>query len=160
MDVRVGIGHDIHALVPNRQCWLGGVLVPFNKGLLGHSDADVLLHSVIDALLGALSLGDIGQHFPDTDPAYKGISSGVLLEKVMDLVEDQGYRVGNLDCCILCEQPKIGSYRDTIQKSIAKLLRVALGDVSVKAGTNEGFDAVGKGEAISCQAVVLLHKSS
>lgn len=156
MDIRVGIGHDIHALVEGRELWLGGEKIPFEKGLLGHSDADALLHAIMDALLGALALGDIGRLFPDTDPAYKGIASAELVEIVVDRVVSAGYKVSNVDCIIHCEMPKISPHRYRIINRIAQLLKVMPDQVSVKAGTNEGFDAVGQGSAISCQAIVLL----
>jgi 2-C-methyl-D-erythritol 2,4-cyclodiphosphate synthase len=158
MDIRVGLGHDIHALVENRELWLGGVKIPCELGLLGHSDADALLHAIMDSLLGALALGDIGRLFPDTDPAFKNISSAKLMQKVFEKVKSAGYRVSNLDCMIHCEKPKISPHRENIVTSIARLLEVEASRVSVKAGTNEGFDAVGQGRAIACQAIVLLVK--
>lgn len=156
MDVRIGMGHDIHALVGGRQLWLGGVKIDYEKGLKGHSDADALIHAIMDGLLGALALGDIGQHFPDTDNSFKDISSTILLEKVYSLVQEKGYRLGNLDCMIHCERPKLLPYRSQIIEHLARILKTDEGRISIKAGTNEGFDAVGKGEAISCSAVVLL----
>ena len=158
MDIRIGQGHDIHALVEGRELWLGGVKIPFHLGLKGHSDADALLHAIMDALLGALALGDIGQLFPDTDATYKGISSAKLVEIVVAKVHEAGYRVGNLDCMIHCEQPKIGPHRESIVRKISELLKISSDRVSVKAGTNEGFDAVGQKQAIICQAIVLLLK--
>ena len=158
MDIRVGIGQDIHALVENRELWLGGVRIPYEKGLLGHSDADALLHAIMDAMLGALALGDIGGHFPDTDPAFKGASSLQLLAIVAQMTEAKGYRVGNLDCMIQCERPKLAPHRSEMIKNIATALKVEPDRLSVKAGTNEGFDAVGAGSAILCNAVVLMIK--
>ncbi len=153
---RVGMGHDIHPLVPGRKLILGGVEVPSELGLLGHSDADALTHAIMDALVGALALGDIGQHFPDTDPAYAGADSIGLLGHVVALVAEQGYRVGNVDAMVHCERPKLAPFKNDMRGNLATALGISIGQVSVKAGTNEGFDAVGRGEAIACQAVVLL----
>ncbi len=156
--MRIGIGYDIHRLVEGRKLILGGVQIPCEKGLLGHSDADALIHAVMDAILGALALGDIGKHFPDTDPTYRGISSVKLLEQVCRLMEQQGYRLGNLDAIIFAEKPKMAPHREQMRLNLAQALKADLSAVSVKAGTNEGCDAVGRGEAIACQAVVLLQK--
>ena len=156
MNIRIGLGHDIHALVENRELWLGGVKIPYEKGLKGHSDADALLHAIMDAILGALSLGDIGKLFPDTDAKYKGISSSKLVLDVMKLVKEKQFRVGNLDCIIHCEQPKISPHREKMKIAIAQLLETTTEQISIKAGTNEGFDAIGKKEAIACQAIVLM----
>ena len=156
--MRIGIGYDIHRLVEGRELVLGGVRIPHDQGLLGHSDADALIHAVMDAILGALALGDIGKHFPDTDPAYRGISSLTLLEHVCRLMEQQGYRLGNLDAIIFAERPKMAPHRESMRQLLAQALKADLGAISVKAGTNEGCDAVGRGEAIACQAVVLLEK--
>lgn len=153
---RIGMGHDIHALVAGRELWLGGVKIPFELGLKGHSDADALIHAIMDAMLGALALGDIGLLFPDTDPAYKGISSLKLLEKVVEKVAESGYLIGNLDCMVHCEAPKITPYRTAIIETLAKALGVESGQVSIKAGTNEGFDAIGKRQAIACLAIVMM----
>ncbi len=150
------MGHDIHALVEGRELWLGGVKIPFQLGLKGHSDADALIHAIMDAMLGALALGDIGQLFPDTDPAYKNISSLRLLKKVVERVAETGYRIGNLDCMIHCEAPKIAPYRVAIIDALANALNVEQNQISLKAGTNEGFDAIGKRQAIACQAIVLM----
>ncbi|OGK13172.1 MAG: 2-C-methyl-D-erythritol 2,4-cyclodiphosphate synthase [Candidatus Riflebacteria bacterium GWC2_50_8] len=155
---RIGMGHDIHALVEGRELWLGGVKIPFELGLKGHSDADALIHAIMDAMLGALALGDIGLLFPDTDSAYKGISSLKLLEVVREKVASTGYNIGNLDCMIHCEVPKIAPHRAAIIATLAKALRIEHNQVSLKAGTNEGFDAIGKKQAIACQAIVLLIK--
>lgn len=154
--LRIGFGHDIHAIVPDRELWLGGVRIPHSCGLKGHSDADVLVHAVMDALLGAAALGDIGMLFPDTDPTYRGISSMLLLERVMNLIRDAGFCVVNLDTMIQCESPKISPHRDAIRESLARGLGLDRSRVSVKAGTNEGFDAVGERRAMACEAVVLL----
>ncbi|MGM0598528.1 MAG: 2-C-methyl-D-erythritol 2,4-cyclodiphosphate synthase [Candidatus Rifleibacteriota bacterium] len=155
-DMRVGLGHDIHALVKERELWLGGVKIPYDYGLKGHSDADALLHAIMDALLGALALGDIGEHFPDTDPTYKNISSAELVKHVVKIVSDKGFSVVNIDCMIHCEKPALKPFKTAMKKSIADLLKINIKRVSVKAGTNEGFDSVGQRKAISCQAVVLL----
>jgi len=154
--LRIGFGHDIHALVPDRELWLGGIRIPHEFGLQGHSDADALLHAVMDALLGAAALGDIGMLFPDSDPAYRGISSRILLDRVMGRLHEAGYRVVNLDTMIHCERPKIGPHREAIRESLAGGLNIDKHRVSVKAGTNEGFDAVGEKKAMVCKAVVLI----
>ena len=153
---RIGMGHDIHALVEGRELWLGGVKIPFHMGLKGHSDADALIHAIMDAMLGALALGDIGQLFPDTDPSFKDISSLKLLEEVVKKVATTGYKIGNLDCMIHCEVPKIAPHRAAIIERLARTLQITQNQVSLKAGTNEGFDAVGKRKAIACQAIVLM----
>lgn len=154
--IRIGIGHDIHKLVEGRELWLGGVKIPYEKGLLGHSDADALIHSIMDAMLGALALGDIGEHFPDTDPRYKGISSLKLLEYVSSLIASKGWKLVNLDCMIHCERPKILPYKESMRAVLSKALNTQIDNISIKAGTNEQLDAVGRGEAISCDAAVLL----
>ena len=153
---RVGQGFDIHRIAADRQLFLGGLEIDAAFGLLGHSDADVLLHAVCDALLGALALGDIGDHFPDTDPQYKGVSSRVLTQRVVALVKDRGYRVTNLDATVFAERPKLSGLKRGIADSVAELLDVDPACVSIKAKTGEGMDAVGRGEAISAQAVALL----
>jgi len=156
LDIRIGMGHDIHALVKDRPLWLGGIQIPFEFGLKGHSDADALIHAIMDAMLGALALGDIGGLFPDTDAKFKDISSSILLEKVVAKTTGKGYRVGNVDCMIHCEKPKIAPYRQQMIVRLAGLLNIAEDRVSIKAGTNEGFDSIGTGAAIACQAVVLM----
>lgn len=156
MNMRIGIGYDIHRLVEGRELILGGVPIPCEKGLLGHSDADALIHAIMDAILGALALADIGTHFPDTDPAYKGMSSLLLLEKVREMMTAQGYRVGNLDAIIFAERPKMAPHRESMRRNLAQALHADVSAVSIKAGTNEGCDAIGRGEAIACQAVILL----
>jgi len=155
---RIGYGEDIHALVEGRELWLGGVRIPFEKGLKGHSDADALIHAIMDAMLGAAALGDIGQLFPDTDPAYRGISSLKLLSEVHRRITEAGYTIGNIDTMILCELPKIAPHRQAMREALANALWISLDRVSIKAGTNEGFDAPGRGEAIVCKAIVLLAK--
>lgn len=154
--MRVGQGYDVHRLVEGRKLILGGVEIPYEKGLLGHSDADVLVHAVMDALLGAAALGDIGQHFPDTDPAYEGISSIELLRHVGELLEAEGYVIDNIDATIIAQKPKLASYRPLMAENIAKALKLSKGQVSVKATTEEGLGFTGSGEGISSQAITLL----
>jgi len=158
MDYRIGLGTDFHQLVEGRKLWLGGVEIPHNKGALGHSDADVLLHSVCDALLGALALGDIGVHFPDTDHALKDIDSKILLGKTYDLVKTKGYRVVNLDTVICLEKPKIMSFAPRMRQVIAKILEISVEDVSIKATTTEKLGFVGREEGIMAQSIALLRK--
>ena len=155
--MRIGQGYDVHRLVEGRKLILGGVTIPYEKGLLGHSDADVLVHAVMDALLGAGALGDIGQHFPDTDPAYEGISSIELLEKVGELLEENGYVIENIDATIIAQRPKLASYRPQMAENIAKALHIEVSQVSVKATTEEGLGFTGTGEGISSQAIALLN---
>lgn len=154
--MRIGMGYDVHRLVEGRELILGGVTIPYQQGLLGHSDADVLLHAVMDALLGAAALGDIGKHFPDTDPAYKGISSVMLLEKVGALLEEQGVLIENIDATIIAQAPKMRPYIDTMRENIAKALGIEPGQVNVKATTEEGLGFTGSGEGISSQAICLV----
>ncbi len=154
--MRIGQGYDVHKLVQGRDLILGGVNIPYEKGLLGHSDADVLVHAVMDALLGAAALGDIGQHFPDTDPAYKGISSIELLKKVGELLDEKGYVVENIDATIIAQRPKLAAYRPQMAANIADALRLDVTRVSVKATTEEGLGFTGTGEGISSQAITLL----
>lgn len=154
--MRVGMGYDVHRLVEGRDLILGGVKIPYEKGLLGHSDADVLLHAVMDALLGAAGLGDIGKHFPDSDPAYKGISSMVLLEKVGALLGEKGFFVENIDATIIAQAPKMRPFIDTMRENIAGVLEMDTSCVSVKATTEEGLGFTGTGEGISSQAICML----
>lgn len=154
--MRVGQGYDVHRLMEGRKLILGGVEIPYEKGLLGHSDADVLVHAVMDALLGAAALGDIGQHFPDTDPAYEGISSIELLRHVGELLETEGYEIENIDATIIAQRPKLASYRPLMAENIARALKLSKGQVSVKATTEEGLGFTGSGEGISSQAITLL----
>ena len=154
--MRVGMGYDVHRLVEDRALILGGVTIPYEKGLLGHSDADVLLHAVMDALLGAAALGDIGKHFPDSDPAYKGISSMLLLEKVGALLAEKGFLIENIDATIIAQAPKMRPYIDTMRENIARALEMDISCVNVKATTEEGLGFTGTGEGISSQAVCLL----
>lgn len=154
--MRVGMGYDVHRLVEDRELILGGVKIPYERGLLGHSDADVLLHAVMDALLGAAALGDIGKHFPDTDPKYKGISSIELLKHVGSLIEDQLYVIGNIDATIIAQRPKMAPYIGQMRDNIAQALHLEVGQVNVKATTEEGLGFTGSGEGISAQAIVSL----
>lgn len=156
---RIGQGYDLHALVAGRPLILGGVTIPFEKGLMGHSDADALLHAITDALLGALALGDIGRHFPDTDPRFKGADSRVLLRHAYQLVLDNGYVLGNLDATIIAQAPKMSGHIDSMRSLIAADLDVSVGVVNVKAKTNEKLGHLGRGEGIACDAVVLLMKA-
>lgn len=156
---RIGHGYDVHRLVENRKLILGGVEIPYEKGLLGHSDADVLLHAVSDALLGALALGDIGKHFPDTDPAYAGADSLKLLELVVEKVREQGYAVGNLDATVLCQKPKLAPYIGSMREKIAVACGVSTEQVSVKATTEEKLGFTGEGLGISAHCVCLLVKA-
>ncbi len=154
--MRVGIGHDTHRLVEGRPLILGGVRIDHPRGLLGHSDADVILHAVADALLGAAGLGDIGEHFPDTDPQWKGLDGGRLLADVVALVARAGWKVGNCDVILHAQEPKLTPYKRAIRENLADLLRVQVSDVNVKAKTGEHVGPIGRGESISCEAVVLL----
>lgn len=158
--MRIGQGYDVHKLTENRPLILGGVTIPYEKGLLGHSDADVLVHAVMDALLGAAALGDIGQHFPDTDPAYKGISSIELLKKVGELLEEKGYVIENIDSTIIAQRPKLASYRPQMVENIAEALHLDRSRVSVKATTEEGLGFTGRGEGIASQAITLLTETA
>ncbi len=153
---RVGIGYDVHKLVTGRSLILGGVEIPFERGLLGHSDADVLLHAIMDALLGAVSVGDIGKVFPDSDKTYKGISSLVLLEKVSDIIRLSGYSVVNIDSIIIAQKPKLAFYIAEMRKNISSILKISIESVSVKATTTENLGFEGKGEGIAAQAVVMV----
>ncbi|MBC5713531.1 2-C-methyl-D-erythritol 2,4-cyclodiphosphate synthase [Roseburia sp. BX1005] len=154
--MRVGIGYDVHKLVENRKLILGGVEIPHTLGLLGHSDADVLLHAIMDALLGAAALGDIGKHFPDTDEQYKGISSIRLLEHVRDLIEKEGYLIENIDATVIAQKPKLRPYIDKMQENIANALKIEKNQVNVKATTEERLGFTGREEGISSQAICAL----
>ncbi len=156
--MRIGIGYDIHPLVKNRKLILGGVEIPYVKGLKGHSDADVLLHAVCDGLLGALGKGDIGEHFPNTAPKYKNISSLKLLEKVGILVKAVGMKIGNIDTVVIAQEPNIKKYKPRMQSAIAKVLKIKSNQVNIKATTNEGLGSIGRKEGIAAYAVVLLTK--
>lgn len=154
--VRIGTGYDIHRLTEGRKLVLGGVEIPFEKGLLGHSDSDVLTHAVCDALLGAAGLGDIGTHFPDTEARWSGASSLDFLSRVIELLAERGHRVGNIDATVIAERPKLKPHIQAIRERLAAVLQVDVDRVSVKAKTNEGLDSVGRSEAIAAHAVALL----
>ena len=154
--MRVGMGYDVHRLIENRKLILGGVEIPYEKGLLGHSDADVLLHAIMDALLGAAALGDIGKHFPDTDPAYEGISSIKLLEHVGELLEQNNYVIENIDATIIAQRPKMLPHIPQMRKNVARALGIEESQVNIKATTEEGLGFTGSGEGISSQAICLL----
>jgi 2-C-methyl-D-erythritol 2,4-cyclodiphosphate synthase len=154
--MRIGHGYDVHRLVEGRKLIMGGVEIPWEKGLLGHSDADVLLHAIADAILGAIGEGDIGKHFPDTDPAYKGADSLKLLEHVGGLAAERGYTLGNLDATIIAQKPKMAPHIQQMRENIARVLKAATEQVNVKATTEEGLGFTGTGEGISSHAVVLM----
>ena len=154
--MRIGLGFDIHRLVSGRKLVLGGIVIPFEKGLLGHSDADVLVHAVCDAILGAAGLGDIGQHFPDTDPEFKDVSSLKLLAKTYKMISEQGFAVQNIDATIFAEAPKLSQYKAAMQKNIAQTIEIEPNHVNVKATTFEGLGMIGKGEGIGAMCVTLL----
>lgn len=158
MTFRIGQGTDIHRLIEGRKLILGGVEIPWEKGLLGHSDADVVCHALSNALLGAIGEGDIGRHFPDSDQRYKGVSSIGLLRVVMDLVKERGYRVGNADLTILAERPKLGPYREEMRVNLAAVLEIDLTDINIKATTGEKMGFVGREEGMMAEAVVLLEE--
>lgn len=154
--MRVGMGYDVHKLVEGRRLILGGVEIPYEKGLLGHSDADVLVHAIMDALLGAAALGDIGKHFPDTDPAYEGADSMRLLEEVRKLLDANNYVIGNVDATVIAQRPKLAPYIDAMRENIAARLQIDKNQVNVKATTEEGLGFTGQGQGISSQAICLL----
>ncbi len=154
--MRIGIGYDIHAFDPTRPLFLGGVRVEGSPGLKGHSDADALLHAIIDSLLGAAGLGDIGQHFPPGDPAYKDVDSRELLRRARELLREKGYQIGNVDATVIAERPRLLPHLPTIRKAIAEVLEVDEGRVSVKATTHEGLGAIGRGEGIAAMAIALI----
>ncbi len=156
--MRVGMGYDVHKLTAGRKLILGGVEIPYEKGLLGHSDADVLVHAVMDSLLGAAALGDIGKHFPDTDPAYKGISSIHLLEHVGNLIDETGYVIENIDATIIAQKPKMRSYIDQMRVNIAGALNIETDQVNIKATTEEGLGFTGSGAGISSQAICAVER--
>ena len=158
MNIRVGFGYDVHRLVEGRDLWLGGIKIDHTLGLLGHSDADVLTHAVMDALLGAAALGDIGKLFPDTDAAYAGISSILLLERVAERLREAGYAVVNLDATVLAQAPKLAPYRERMRENLARVLALDASRVSVKATTEEGLGFTGEGLGIAAHAVALLEK--
>jgi 2-C-methyl-D-erythritol 2,4-cyclodiphosphate synthase len=158
MKVRVGFGYDVHRLVGRRDLWLGGIKIDHTHGLLGHSDADVLIHAICDALLGAANLRDIGYHFPDTAGEYKGIDSKILLRKTVDLIACKGYRVGNIDATVCAEQPKLNPHIPAMQQTLAEVMGVDVDDVSIKATTTERLGFTGREEGISAYATVLIEK--
>ncbi len=156
--MRIGTGYDLHRLVDDRELILGGVKIPYEKGLFGHSDADVLIHAIIDSLLGAMGEKDIGTHFPDTDVSFKNISSVLLLQKTMQIMQNNGYKIVNIDTNIICQKPKLMPFIDKMKENLAPLLNIDESALSIKAKTNEGADATGMGEAIAAQCVCLIEK--
>ncbi|MGL4519133.1 MAG: 2-C-methyl-D-erythritol 2,4-cyclodiphosphate synthase [Phocaeicola sp.] len=158
MKIRVGFGYDVHRLVENRELWLGGVLLEHTHGLLGHSDADVLIHAICDALLGAANLRDIGFHFPDTAGEYKNIDSKILLTRTVELLQEKGYAIGNVDATICAERPKINPYIPQMQEVLAQLMQIEVDDVSIKATTTEKLGFVGTQEGMAAYATVLIEK--
>ena len=156
--IRIGNGYDVHKLVEGRKLILGGVEIPYEKGLLGHSDADVLVHSIMDAMLGALALGDIGQHFPDNDNKYLNIDSMILLEKVMELIKERGYKIGNIDSIIVAQKPKLKDFLPKMRENIGKVLNTSIENISIKATTEEKLGFTGNGEGMKAYCVVLLNK--
>ncbi len=158
MQYKTGIGYDIHCLVAGRKLFLGGIEIAYSKGLLGHSDGDVLIHALCDALLGALALGDIGEHFPDTDPKYKGIASSQLLKTVMLLVDKTGYKINNLDVVLIAQAPALTPFKKEIKQKLCILMNIQEDVLNIKAKTNEGLGAIGNNEAIACFAVASLVK--
>ena len=154
--MRIGFGYDVHKLVKNRQLVLGGEKILYEKGLLGHSDADVIIHSIMDSIIGALAMGDIGKFFPDTDPSYKDISSIILLEKVYEILTKKGYKIGNIDVTVACEKPKLRDYIDNMRKNISDALKTDILNISIKATTTEGLGFVGNREGISAYCVCLI----
>ncbi|OIU72866.1 2-C-methyl-D-erythritol 2,4-cyclodiphosphate synthase [Rossellomorea aquimaris] len=157
---RIGQGFDVHQLTEGRPLIMGGITIPYEKGLLGHSDADVLLHAVADACLGAVAAGDIGKHFPDTDPEFKDADSAKLLQHVWMLVKEEGYELGNIDCTIIAQKPKMAPYIDQMRERIAELLEADITQVNVKATTSEKLGFTGRGEGIAAQTTVLIQKKS
>ena len=159
MKIRIGMGYDVHCLTEDRKLILGGVDIPYEKGLLGHSDADVLLHAIMDALLGAAALGDIGKHFPDTDPAYKGISSVELLKHVGGLLAEHGYRIGNIDATIIAQRPKMATHIQAMRENTAKALNIDVDQINIKATTEEGLGFTGEGLGIASNAICMIEKA-
>jgi 2-C-methyl-D-erythritol 2,4-cyclodiphosphate synthase len=159
MEYRTGIGYDIHSLIEDRKLFLGGVEIPYFKGLLGHSDGDVLLHAISDALLGAVAEGDIGTHFPDSDPKYRGIDSSILLKNVVALVNGKGFKINNVDTVIVAQEPVLTPFKKSIQKRIAAILEIGEDAVGIKAKTNEGLGEIGRKEAIAAYALVSLRNT-
>ncbi len=158
MKIRVGFGYDVHQLVPERELWIGGVRIAHEMGLLGHSDADVLIHAICDALLGAANMRDIGYHFPDKDPQYKNIDSKILLQKTIELIAEKGYKVGNVDATVCAERPKLNPHIPVMQQVLSDIMHIDLDDVSIKATTTEKLGFTGREEGITAYAVVLIEK--
>lgn len=156
--MRIGIGYDVHKLVDDRKLFIGGIEIPYEKGLLGHSDADVLIHAIMDSILGALALRDIGYHFPDTDNEYKDIDSKILLKRVYEIMKAKNYKIGNIDSVIACQKPKLSPYIDDMRKVIAEILNTDVENISIKATTTEKLGFIGRGEGISSEAVCLLER--
>lgn len=159
MKIRIGHGFDVHRLVVGRKLWLGGIQIDHDKGLDGHSDADVLIHAICDAMLGALALGDIGTHFPDTDHKFKDIDSKQLLVEVSEMLHSKGWEIGNIDSTIVAQQPRLSPYIKEMSSTLADLLKISVEDISIKASTTEGLGFEGRGEGISAHAIVLIQKS-
>lgn len=156
--MRIGIGYDVHKLVENRKLFIGGIEIPYEKGLLGHSDADVLIHAIMDSILGALALRDIGYHFPDNDNEFKDIDSKILLKRVFEIMKSKNYKIGNIDCVIACQAPKLASYIEEMRKTISHILDTDIENISIKATTTEKLGFIGRGEGISSEAVCLLER--
>jgi len=154
-NIRTGIGYDIHQFANNRKLYLGGILIPYKKGLLGHSDADVVLHSICDSMLGALGLGDIGRHFPNTDVKYKNISSKLLLKRVYSLCTGKKYKISNIDVCIIAREPKLSPYYNKMKQAISGIVHNP--NINIKCTTNENIDGLGQGKGIACYSVVLMY---
>ncbi len=159
MRFRIGYGYDVHRLVADRECWIGGVCIPHDKGLLGHSDADVLIHAICDALLGAANMRDIGYHFPDSDPEFHNIDSKILLAETVRLIGTKGYTIGNIDATVCAERPKLKPYIPTMQETLAKVMDIPVEDISIKATTEERLGFTGREEGISASAVVLIYRN-
>ena len=160
MQYKTGIGYDIHRLVAGRPLFLGGIEVPYDLGLLGHSDADVLIHALCDALLGALALGDIGEHFPDTDPKYKGIAGSQLLKSVKELVDGSGYKINNIDAVIIAQSPALTPFKKQMKQKLCALMNIQEDILNIKAKTNEGLDDIGNNQAIACYVTVSIIRDS
>ncbi len=158
MNIRIGFGYDVHPLGEGRELWLGGIRLEYHKGCVGHSDADVLLHAICDALLGAANLRDIGFHFPNTDPKYKGADSKLLLSEVVALLHQHGYAIGNIDATLSLEAPKINPHIRRMQETLAPVMKIGTGEISIKATTNEQLGYVGRGEGVNAYAVALIYK--
>lgn len=156
--MRIGIGYDVHKLVENRKLFIGGIEIPYEKGLLGHSDADVLIHAIMDSILGALALRDIGYHFPDNDNEFKDIDSKILLKRVYEIMSSKNYKIGNIDCVIACQAPRLANYIDEMRKIISVILHTDIENISIKATTTEKLGFIGRGEGISSEAVCLLER--